>query len=120
MHEVPPTQAVRPRTPAGRKADKARSQRMQERGDQPGRSIHTARLNVDQFRSLMALRLGDNPGVVRMARNLKLGVGTVHNALAGQPINGPFIAALLKASKGKGYSFRLEDLVIADTEQAAA
>lgn len=119
MHQDPPAQATRTRTDAERAGDRSRSQLMQERGVQPGRSAHTTRLNVDNFRQFVAVRLRrDNPGVARIASYLRLGTGTVHSALAGNPINGAFVGALLKKTRAAGVRF--EDLVIEDADEQVA
>lgn len=92
---------------------------MQERGVQPGRSAHATRLNVAEFRQFMiAYVKPHSPSVARMAKSLRLGIGTVHKALAGHPINGAFVAALLKATTGT--KTRFVDLVTTDADEQAA
>lgn len=122
MAKVAATQIpkTRSRTAAERAGDKARSTLMRARGDQPAPSRHATYLNLATFREFVTELLGENPGTARIARELKLGVGTVYNAQRGNPINGAFVGALKK--KAAGTRFTVDALITADdsTEAAAA
>lgn len=88
-----------------------RSETNKAKGIKPRPSRHATYLNLAAFEAFIAERLRKpEPTNEDIASYLELGTSTVFAARKGNPINGPFVGALLKRIRGTDYRF--EDLAV--------